>query len=131
VANLGRLDGVQVFVQRSLLSPRVRYTFQDTLTIPVEQADAKQTAAAATTALSYRLSLPGTIEQSSVQPAGKVEGSTITWSLKGDQTQQSVTASAVATRYDHVLFTVCVILAAVWLAGRLVLDRLRRAPKRV
>lgn len=131
IADIAAPDGVELAAEGTLLSPRVSYTYKDTIFIQSDQITEAQAAAAPNITLTYSVRLPGKVDETSVMPPAQVDGSTVTWTLKADKEKHELSASAVATRYDYVAFSVCVALLAIWLIVRLILERRRRSPIRV
>ncbi len=128
-ADANRLDGVELRVERSLFSPRVRYALTENLQIDFPRLTKKEQAAAPETTFQYRLRLPGTIDENSIQPAlATIEGHTVTWKLSAGKEQYKITATSSALRYDYLALAIWIMLAAVWVVVRLILQHRFRVP---
>jgi hypothetical protein len=133
VANLASCDGVDFSVDWTLFSPRVRYTYKDTVTLHFDRESDRQEAAKGSMGLVYSVRMPGRIDDLSMSPkrGGTAEGSTVTWQLSAEQEEHVVEVTSEAMRYDYLVFSICVALGAVWLIVRVILERRLRTPVRV
>jgi hypothetical protein len=108
------------------------YTYTDNLTRTGFTNTEREQGAAAKTEFEYSVTLPGVVDESSLQPVGGlVDGGTVTWKLKADQERQTVSATSVEAEWAPLAFVVGVLLIGLLLLARFVADRQRNTPKRI
>jgi hypothetical protein len=108
------------------------YTYTDRIQRCDFTPGAKEQQGAAATDFEYSVTMPGTIDAGSVQPAGgRVEGNTVTWKLKldSDSQQVNVTSEDPVWIFHSLVLYLLIVLAALIL--RFTLARSRSKPRTI
>jgi hypothetical protein len=107
------------------------FTYSDKITRTDFSAEPKEQQGAAAAEFEYRVTMPGAIDESSVSPAGRVEGNTVTWKLKLDKPSLEVTAKSAQPQWMFTALVAYVLLAVIGLGLRFTVRRQRATPTKI
>ncbi len=108
------------------------YTYSDKVTRCDFSDEPKEKQAAGATEFEYSVTMPGTIDESALSPAGgSVQGHTVTWKLKADKDTQEVSVKSAQANWGFTVLVAYVLLVLVVLALRFTLAQKRSKPRRI
>ena len=129
--DLDRLADVEASALDVVQEPfalRTRYNWSERLSIDFTYDNDKEHAAAPYAGLEYRVTMPGRILNAS---GADINGTTATWTLKGDQSTHDVSATAVSWRWDLIILLVYVLGYLTYRTVGALAHRARLRPRKI
>lgn len=123
------IDAQAYDIVRSPLSLVTTYHFRDKLRVDFTYGTPKELAPAPLTEFQYTLVMPGRITQAS--PAGMQQGNVVRWTLKADQPEVELSATAVSWRWDVILVLLYLVAAVAYRVTAFVIHQARMRPRKI
>jgi hypothetical protein len=111
---------------------RTTYVLSDRITRTAYKDTEKEQQAAPKTEFEYSVTMPGEIDMASTRPpGGKIDGETITWTLKADKETLDVTATSQQAEWMPFVLIIYVVLVLALFGLRWGLSWKRTRPRRI
>ncbi len=107
------------------------YQWEEKISIYAGPATESEKAGASQAKLTYILSMPGRVDETSVSPPAKVSGGTVVWTLTGDKEEYTLRATSRMLRWDLLLLIIYVLAVVLGKGGAWLVHRLRSRPRRI